>query len=104
MSALPPILPVSPLAGPAAATAPFTPLPQAGGHGSFASFLQQTVGAMEAKVTRADQLVKAFALDDNVPVHQVTFALEEARLAVELTMQVRARLLEGYRDLMNMQL
>jgi flagellar hook-basal body complex protein FliE len=59
---------------------------------------------MEAKVARADQLVKAFALNDSIPVHQVTYALEEARLSVELAMQVRARLLEGYRELMNMQL
>jgi len=49
-------------------------------------------------------MVKAFALDDSIPVHQVTFALEEARLAVELAMQVRTRLLESYRELMNMQL
>ncbi len=59
---------------------------------------------METKVTQAYELVKAFSLGDSVPVHLVTYALEEARLAVELAMQVRARLLEGYRDLMNMQL
>ena len=59
---------------------------------------------MDAKVARADQLVTRFALDDSVPVHQVTVALEEARLSVELAMQVRARLVEGYRELMNLQL
>lgn len=59
---------------------------------------------MQTKVARADELVKQFALDDSIPVHQVTFAMEEAKLAVELAMQVRSRLLEGYRDLMNMQL
>jgi flagellar hook-basal body complex protein FliE len=37
-------------------------------------------------------------------VHQVTYALEEARLSVELAMQVRAKLLDGFRELMNMQL
>jgi flagellar hook-basal body complex protein FliE len=31
-------------------------------------------------------------------------ALEDARLSVELAMQVRTRLLEGYRELMGMQL
>jgi flagellar hook-basal body complex protein FliE len=71
---------------------------------SFASLLAQGVKSMEMKVARADQLVKAFALDDSIPVHQVTYALEEARLSVELAMQVRSRLLEGYRELMNMQL
>ncbi|HKC03564.1 MAG TPA: flagellar hook-basal body complex protein FliE [Sphingomicrobium sp.] len=72
--------------------------------GSFASFLTRSLRTMETKVAHADQMVKAFALDDNIPVHQVTYALEEARLSVELAMQVRTRLLEGYRELMNMQL
>jgi flagellar hook-basal body complex protein FliE len=59
---------------------------------------------MEARITRADEMVKRFAVDDSVPVHQVTYALEEARLSIELAMQVRTRLVEAYRDLMNMQL
>lgn len=72
--------------------------------GSFASLLAQGLHAVQAKVEHADALVKAFALDDTIPVHQVTYALEEAKLSVELAMQVRTRLLEGYRELMNMQL
>jgi flagellar hook-basal body complex protein FliE len=72
--------------------------------GSFAALLSDGIKSMESKVARADGMVKAFALDDSIPVHQVTFALEEARLSVELAMQVRSRLLEGYRELMNMQL
>lgn len=71
---------------------------------SFSSLLAEGLKSVETKLTRADNLVKAFALDDSVPVHQVTYALEEARLSVELAMQVRTRLLEGYRELMNMQI
>lgn len=70
----------------------------------FASILSSGVANMEAKVAEADQMVTRFALDDNVPVHQVTIALEEARLAVEYAIQVRQRLVEGYRELMNLQL
>ena len=62
------------------------------------------LNGVNAKLDQADALVRRFAVDDSVPVHQVTMALEEARLSVELAMQVRARLVEGYRDLMNMQL
>ena len=59
---------------------------------------------VEAKVSNADALVQRFAVDDSVPVHQVTMALAEAKLSVELAMQVRSRLIEGYRELMNMPL
>ena len=30
-----------------------------------------------------------------MPVHQVTYALEQARLSMELMMQVRSQLIEG---------
>lgn len=71
---------------------------------SFASLLEQGIKTMETKVATADELVQRFAVGDDIPVHQVTFALEGARLSVELAMQVRSRLVEAYRDLMNMQL
>ena len=71
---------------------------------SFQSVLSAGLGSVNDKVANADQLVRQFAVDDSVPVHQVTIALEEARLSVELAMQVRTRLVETYRELMNMQL
>jgi flagellar hook-basal body complex protein FliE len=103
MSALPPIATVAPDA--VARLLPEAPsVAPALGNSSFASMLAQGLHSMEAKVSRADELVKKFALDDSIPLHQVTYALEEAKLSVELAMQVRTRLLEGYRELMNMQL
>ena len=80
--------------------APAAPPTQAG----FGDMLMAGLNAVDDKVATADALVQRFAVDDSVPVHQVTMALEEARLSVELAMQVRARLVEGYRDIMNMQL
>jgi flagellar hook-basal body complex protein FliE len=102
MSAVPPIsaAAVSPLAK----VIEQLPATQSLGSGNFASLLADGIKAMETKVARADEMVKAFALDDSIPVHQVTYALEEARLSVELAMQVRSRLLDGYREFMNMQL
>ena len=70
----------------------------------FGSLLGQGLNHIEHKLTEADRLVRAFALDDSVPIHQVTIALEEARIAVELAMQVRTHLVEAYREIMNMQL
>lgn len=77
---------------------------QAAQAGGFGDILAAGMKQVEAKLSTADSLVRQFALDDSVPVHKVTYALEEARLSVELAMQVRTRLVEGYRELMNMQL
>lgn len=70
----------------------------------FGSILAAGMRQVESKIATANDLVRRFALDDSIPLHQVTYALEEARLAVELAMQVRTRLVESYRELMNMQL
>ncbi|MBO9714796.1 flagellar hook-basal body complex protein FliE [Sphingomonas sp.] len=77
--------------------------PSVGG-ADFAQVLMNGLHGVDAKVAAADKLVQQFALDDSVPVHQVTMALAEARVSVELAMQVRGRLVEAYRDIMNMQL
>ena len=77
--------------------------PQAGAPG-FAELMQTGLANLEAKVDTADDLVRAFALGEDVPIHEVTIALEEARLSVELALQVRNRMVEAYRDIMNTQL
>ena len=71
---------------------------------SFGTMMMNGLRAIDTRVADANQLARAFAVDDSIPVHQVTLALEQARLSVELAMQVRQRLVEGYRELMNMQL
>jgi flagellar hook-basal body complex protein FliE len=98
---------IAPIAAAASPVAPFEQhhAPSAGAvPASFESLLTGGFAAADAKIARADMLVRQFAVDETVPVHQVTIALEEARMAVELAMQVRTRLVEGYRELMNMQL
>ncbi len=91
VSPLAPLMPVQP-PGTGAAPAP------------FAQLLTQGVESVNTDLLQADAMVRAFTLDDSVPIHQVTFALEQARLSMELMMQVRSKLLEGYQQLMNMQL
>lgn len=71
---------------------------------SFSQILMNGLETVNQRVVHADAMVRAFAVDDSVPLHQVTFALEEARLSVELMMQVRARLVESYQRMMEMQL
>jgi flagellar hook-basal body complex protein FliE len=87
----------------AAAPAPCSEPQQANGVG-FGDLLARGIEQVETRVDHANAMVRAFAVDDSIPVHEVTIALEEARIAVELAMQVRSRVVEGYREIMNMQL
>lgn len=71
---------------------------------SFSQVLLDGIAAVNQRVADADAMVRAFALGESIPIHQVTFALEEARLSMEMMMQVRARLVESYQRMMEMQL
>jgi len=82
------------------ANAPTTPKAE----GAFADILTDMVGSAETKLDEANSLVRQFAVDDSIPVHKVTFAIEEARLSVEMMLQVRTRLVEGYREIMNLRM
>lgn len=101
VAAVPPVAaaPVQALGQPLALPA----APAAGGT-SFGDMLVQGLQNVDRRVADADAMVRAFALDGDVPIHQVTFALEEARLSLELMMQVRTRLVEAYQRMMEMQL
>lgn len=70
----------------------------------FSDMILNGLHDMEHKVNNATDLVRAFAVDDSVPVHEVTIALAQARSSVDLALQIRSRLVDGYRELMNMQL
>lgn len=70
----------------------------------FGEILMRGLQGVDEKIATADKLVQQFAIDDTVPIHQVTMALEQARLSIELAMQVRSRIVEGYREIMNMPL
>lgn len=70
---------------------------------SFTQLLTDGIDQTNGKLLEADRLTRAFALGEDVPVHQVTFALEEARLSFELMNQVRTRLVESYQEILRMQ-
>jgi flagellar hook-basal body complex protein FliE len=103
-------MPIPPIASIGIATspdaiAPLPPLvPVATPSGSFANLLTSGIDGVNSKVLDADRLARAFALDDSIPLHQVTYALEQARLSLDVMMQVRSRMIDAYQQLMNMQL
>jgi len=70
---------------------------------SFTRLISEGVEQTNAKLLEADRLTRAFALGEDIPVHQVTFALEQARLSFELMNQVRTRLIESYQEILRMQ-
>lgn len=70
---------------------------------SFTRMMSEGIEQTNDRLLEADRLTRAFALGEDMPVHQVTFALEQARLSFELMNQVRTRLVESYQEILRMQ-
>ena len=98
-----PIQPVGPIEG-VSASAGLAPGLAARPGTSFGQLLLNGVDKVEASLVHAEAMQRAFVLDDSVPLHQVVFAQTNARLAFETLLQVRSRLVEGYQEIMRMQL
>ena len=69
----------------------------------FQSLLARELGRVNKQLLAADAAVQGLARGEVQNLHQVMIAVEEARLAFGLLMQVRTRLLEGYQELLRMQ-
>ena len=77
--------------------------PRSVGGAAFGQMLSEGIEQVNQNLLEADRLTRAYALGEDMPIHQVTFALEHARLSFELMLQVRNRLMESYQEIMRMQ-
>jgi flagellar hook-basal body complex protein FliE len=92
----------------AMASAPSRPLEQAPRSATepkaFVQMLSSGLDQVNQKIATADRLASAFAANDSVPLHEVTYALQEARLSLQFMLQARTRLVDAYQQLTNLQL
>ena len=70
---------------------------------SFMDQLQDALGEVQNLQTSKGELVDAMVRGEVTEVHDVMIAAKEAQLAFELLLEVRNKLLEGYQELMRMQ-
>jgi flagellar hook-basal body complex protein FliE len=95
--------PIQPIVG-VDGLAPMQAASAASAPGAFAKLLLDGVDNVNHKVVAAEHLATEFALNDQLPPHQVTFALQQARLSLEFMLQVRTRLVDAYQQFASMQL
>jgi flagellar hook-basal body complex protein FliE len=70
----------------------------------FGSMLNNAITNLSNQETQVDQLNTRFISGDLPDVHQLTIATEKASLGLELTLQVRNKIIEAYQDVMRMQM
>ena len=75
----------------------------AAGSASFGETLANALGEVSEVRDNAQQVVNAFLRGEQVELHQVMAATEEAGIALEMLVEIRNKLTEAYRTVINMQ-
>jgi flagellar hook-basal body complex protein FliE len=76
---------------------------QAPGGASFGDTLNGMLNQVSDTQDNAQQVMAAYLRGDQVEVHQVMAASEEAGIALEMLVEIRNKLTEAYRTVINMQ-
>lgn len=74
-----------------------------GGGKSFADTLTQLVNGVSSQQDVAADYAGRFARGEPVELHRVMASAEEAALSLEMLVQVRNKVLDAYRTIVNMQ-
>jgi flagellar hook-basal body complex protein FliE len=69
---------------------------------SFADVFKHAINDASSLQGEAQDLIGAFLRGEPVELHQVMAASEEASLSLELLVEIRNKLTEAYRSVMNM--
>lgn len=75
---------------------------QAGG-ASFASALEQVLDKANTSQVVADEALKGFLVGDIQDIHLVALASEEAKLMMQLVVEIRNKVVEAYQEMSRMQ-
>ncbi|MBZ4653161.1 MAG: flagellar hook-basal body complex protein FliE [Bacillota bacterium] len=70
---------------------------------NFGALLAEYLGKVNQANLQAEKLSQDLALGKNVELHQVMLATEQASLALQLTVQIRNKVIEAYQEVMRMQ-
>jgi flagellar hook-basal body complex protein FliE len=98
-------LPIAPITSPVTPVAPSssrpTNAPSAASSRSFGESLSQLLDSVESSDQAANASV-ANMLDGSGDVHDAMIALQRAELTLQLTVQMRNKLVQAYQDIMRM--
>ena len=73
------------------------------GGATFGDTLKQALGEVSATQENATDKIQAFLRGEQVELHEVMAATEEAGIAVEMLVEVRNKFADAYRTIINMQ-
>jgi flagellar hook-basal body complex protein FliE len=70
----------------------------------FGSILKAGSAGLTEQTDRASELLMAYAAGENVATHELVMAMEQAKLSLQLAVEVRNRLVDAYQELTRLQI
>ena len=67
---------------------------------TFGEMLKNAVGETNDRLIDADKEMFKLAMGDVKDIHEVTIAMEKANISLQLTLEIRDRLMEAYQTMM----
>ena len=77
--------------------------PSVAGPATFGEMLKAAVNEVNDRIVSADDLSTRLALGEVQDVHEVMLAMEKASLSLQLTMEIRNKIIEAYQSIMRSQ-
>jgi flagellar hook-basal body complex protein FliE len=71
---------------------------------SFVDMLKSKLDDVNNQQIAADNATESFIKGDNTDIHNVMLSTEEAKMSLELAVQVRNKIVDAYQELNRMQL
>lgn len=71
---------------------------------SFSSYLNDALNQVGSLENQARTAAENLAVGDATQIHQVMIAYEKASLALDLTIEIRNKMLEAYHEIMRIQM
>lgn len=80
-----------------------TRVKEAGPGASFGEALNKALQDVNGAQLKADEMIKGFLTGEVGDVHQVTIAMEQGKLMMQLAVEVRNKVVEAYQEISRMQ-
>lgn len=78
--------------------------PRATAQMDFSPLLKSGANQLTEQTGRANELLSSYALGENVSPHELVMAMEQAKLSMQLAVEVRNKLVDAYQELTRLQI
>jgi flagellar hook-basal body complex protein FliE len=97
--------PIAPIAWlPEAASASLVAEPPVVSTTDFSALLKTGASSLTEQTGRASELLSSYAVGENIAPHELVMAMEQAKMSMQLAVEVRNRLVDAYQELTRLQI